>query len=88
MVLLPLPQDCLFFGELDLELLLHIIDLLFFERLANKFDFFGIDVVFDRKIYFLLFPELYDLLVPSMVVVEFLSHIFSHLIDFVDLLSF
>ena len=88
LILLPLTKDSLLFGELDLELLLHVVNFFLFERLADEFDLLGVDVIFDAEVNLLLLSEIDDLLVPSMIVIKLLSHIFPHLIDLMNLLCF
>ena len=55
LVLLFLSQSRFLLSYLDVELFLHVVYLLFLERLANKFDFLCIDIVLDREVNTLLF---------------------------------
>ena len=56
--------------------------------MANQFHLLGVYVVLNAKVNFLLLSQLYNLFVPSVVIVKFLSHVLPHLVNFVDLFGF
>ena len=50
LILLLLPEGGLLLRDLDVELLLHVVDLFLLQGLADQFDFLSIDVIFDREV--------------------------------------
>ena len=87
LILLLLPQDGLLLGQLDEQLLLHVIDLLLLKSLANELDLLSINVVLNREVNFLLFTKLNNLLVPAVIVVELFSDVLPHIVSLVGLLN-
>ena len=88
LVLLFLTESSFFLSQFYLELNLHFINFFFLKTLTDKFYLFCIHVIFDSEINLLLFSQLDDLLVPSMIIVEFLSLEFVHVFNFLILFGF
>lgn len=88
LILLLRTKCLLLLNYFDVKLLLHVVDLLLLEGLANEFDLLSIDVVLDGEVDPLLLPQLNDLLVPPMIIVELFCYYFAHFFKLSHLTNF